>query len=132
MSELLSISNVQSDPRVAARQMSRKLVASAFLTPMLEKIRHEPFKSELFHGGFAEDAFGQQLDTLVADSVIEQLDQVDQGQPFELVQQVYEQIIKSAGLTDPGASVKAPGVPASAGTKNTTNTTTAQGLDLHA
>ena len=110
MAELLSISSMQADPRVAARDMSRKLVASAFLSPMLEKIRHEPLKNDLFHGGFAEDAFAQQLDTLVADAVIAKMDQVDDGRPFELVQGVYEQVMKQMGnepaATDDAASIE--------------------------
>ncbi len=47
--------------------MSQKLVASAFLMPLLSQMRNDPFKSEMFHGGFAEDVFMQQFDTRIAD-----------------------------------------------------------------
>lgn len=51
------------------REAADQLVATTFILPLLEQIRSDPFKSELFHGGFAEDAFGQQLDTILADRI---------------------------------------------------------------
>ncbi len=51
------------------REASQQIVANAFILPLLQQIRDDPFKSELFHGGFAEDAFGQQLDTILADRI---------------------------------------------------------------
>ena len=31
--------------------------------------RNDPFRSDLFHGGLAEDSFGQQLDSIIAQRV---------------------------------------------------------------
>jgi Rod binding domain-containing protein len=51
------------------REAAEQLVATTFILPLLQQIRSDPFKSDLFHGGFAEDAFGQQLDTILADRI---------------------------------------------------------------
>ena len=49
------------------QKLADKIVASTFFMPVLTMIREDPMKSELFHGGFAEEVFGQQLDTVIAD-----------------------------------------------------------------
>jgi Rod binding domain-containing protein len=46
-----------------------QLVAAAFILPLLEQVRDDPFKSDMFHGGQAEEIFGQQLDVLLADRI---------------------------------------------------------------
>lgn len=51
------------------RETAQQLVASTFIMPLLQQMREDPFKSEMFHGGFTEDAFGQQLDTILADRI---------------------------------------------------------------
>jgi len=60
-------SNAMSELREAAQQM----VASAFILPLLQQVRDDPFKSDLFHGGKSEDLFGQQLDTILADRIVD-------------------------------------------------------------
>jgi len=50
-------------------QLAEKLVASAFVLPMIGQMRNDPLKSDLFHGGFAEDVFTQQYDTRLADTI---------------------------------------------------------------
>lgn len=50
-------------------QVAQKLVASALLIPLMQQMRDDPFKSEMFHGGFGEDVFMQQLDTRLADRI---------------------------------------------------------------
>jgi hypothetical protein len=54
--------------------LAQKLVASAFLLPMISQMRDDPFKTDLFHGGFAEDAFMQQYDTRTADNMASSTD----------------------------------------------------------
>lgn len=61
------------DQESKIREAAQQLVATAFITPMLEQLRNDPFKSDLFHGGFAEDAFGQQLDTILADRISQKM-----------------------------------------------------------
>ncbi len=49
--------------------MTEKLVSTTFFQPMLAQMRDDPFKTDMFHGGFAEDAFGGQLDVMFADQM---------------------------------------------------------------
>jgi len=51
------------------RESADQLVSTAFILPLLEKARNDPFKSELFHGGRGEEVFGQQLDVIFADNI---------------------------------------------------------------
>ena len=51
------------------REAADQLVATAFILPMLAQARHDPFKREMFHGGRAEEVFGQQLDVIFADNI---------------------------------------------------------------
>ena len=46
-----------------------QLVSTAFVLPLLSQLRDSPFKSEMFDGGQAEQIFGQQLDTILADRI---------------------------------------------------------------
>jgi Rod binding domain-containing protein len=46
---------------------AEQLLAMAFYQPLLKQAREVPFKSELFHGGFGEDAFGAQWDQAIAE-----------------------------------------------------------------
>jgi len=57
-----------------ARTAAEQFVATAFVVPMLAQMRNDPFRSDLFHGGFAEDAFQGQLDTIMADRVTQRAD----------------------------------------------------------
>lgn len=56
--------------RCEARQAAEQLVATTLVQPLLQQMRNDPFKSDLMHGGFAEDAFGAQLDTQLADRIV--------------------------------------------------------------
>ncbi len=53
----------------AAYEAAQQLVATTFIQPVLGQMRQDPFRSELFHGGFAEDAFQQQLDVRLAPGI---------------------------------------------------------------
>jgi Rod binding domain-containing protein len=63
-----------------AMTAARQLVSTAFVQPMLAQMRDDPFRSDLFHGGFAEDAFAQQLETQLADRITQKL---SSGQPID-------------------------------------------------
>lgn len=47
------------------------MVSQTLILPMLEQLRDDPLRSELFHGGFAEDAFAQHMDMKMADRIAE-------------------------------------------------------------
>jgi len=51
------------------REASNQLVATSFIKPMLASVRNDPFRSDLFHGGSAEDMFAEHLDTELADRI---------------------------------------------------------------
>jgi len=53
-----------------ARQAAEQLVATTFVQPLLRQMRQDPLRSELMHGGLAEDAFSAQLDTQLADRIV--------------------------------------------------------------
>ena len=67
------------------RQAASSLVAITLVQPLLAQVRQDPFRSELFHGGFAEDVFGKQLDSIIAE-------RVTQAARFPVVNAVYNQI----------------------------------------
>jgi hypothetical protein len=52
-----------------ARKAAEQFVAGTLVLPILREARENPFKTEMFHGGATEDAFGQQLDTILADRI---------------------------------------------------------------
>ncbi|MBI1367589.1 MAG: hypothetical protein GC162_02930 [Planctomycetes bacterium] len=51
------------------RDAATEMVSMALVLPMLKMARNDPFKSDLFHGGQGEDAFGAQLDQIRAQQV---------------------------------------------------------------
>ncbi len=71
------------------RTAAEQLVATTFINPMLAKMRDDPFKSDLFHGGRGEEIFGQQLDTMYSDRIVSSTD-------FAIVDAVYDRIARSA------------------------------------
>ena len=56
------------DPRVA-REAAGLLISQLFFAPLLAEMRRLPFGQEFGHGGRMEDAFGEQLDLRIADTV---------------------------------------------------------------
>jgi Rod binding domain-containing protein len=54
---------------VELRDTAKQFVGLAFYFPMLQQMRQDPFRTELFHGGFAEDAFANQMDQTLADEM---------------------------------------------------------------
>lgn len=76
----------------ALRTAAEQLVATTFIQPMLAKMREDPFKTDLFHGGQAEEIFGQQMDTIYAERIVAKAN-------FAIVDAVYKTIADSATRT---------------------------------
>lgn len=72
------------------RTAAEQLVATTFIKPMLAKMREDPFKTDLFHGGRAEEIFGEQLDSIFSERIVSRSD-------FEIVDAVYKSIANKAG-----------------------------------
>lgn len=70
-----------------ARRASEQLVATTLVLPMLQQMRQDPFKSELFHGGSGEDMFNARLDEIFAD-------RITSAAHFPLVDVVYRNMMK--------------------------------------
>ncbi len=79
------------DPEKAKilRKSAEQLVATTFIMPMLAKMREDPFKSDLFHGGQTEEIFGQRMDTILAERIVAKAD-------FAIVDAVYQSIANRA------------------------------------
>ena len=69
------------------RQAAEQLVATTLVQPLLAAVRNDPFKSELFHGGLAEDMFGSQLDTLISE-------RITKATRLPIVDAVYDKIMR--------------------------------------
>ncbi|MAX26904.1 MAG: hypothetical protein CMJ19_20615 [Phycisphaeraceae bacterium] len=82
--------NFSDEQKREIREAAQQLVSSALILPMLAQIRESSLKSELFHGGFTEDAFGSQLDTELADRMVAKSN-------FPIVDAIYR---KMTGQTD--------------------------------
>ncbi|MEO1236302.1 MAG: rod-binding protein [Planctomycetota bacterium] len=65
------LSEQRSSPKAVEKglEAAEELVATAFILPVLSQVRNDPFKSDLFDGGRAEAAFGQQLDVIFANNI---------------------------------------------------------------
>ena len=80
------------------REAAEQFVASALMLPLLAQARQDPFRSELFHGGSAEDAFQSQLDTILAD-------RITRGSNLPLVDVVVEHVLNRYGQAPAKAGV---------------------------
>ncbi len=76
----------QESVREEVRSLSQQLVSTTLVAPLLGEVRSDPFRTELFHGGMAEDMFRQQLDTILADRITRKAD-------MPIVQTIYERIM---------------------------------------
>lgn len=85
------------DRTIAVREAVQRFVATALITPLLSELRHQPLDSDLFHGGFAEDAFRQQLETFLADRIV-------QSSRFPIADRIYDAFSHKIGL-DPVRTV---------------------------
>jgi Rod binding domain-containing protein len=86
------------DSAKTLRKAAEQLVATTFIQPMLAKMREDPFKSDLFHGGQTEEIFGQQLDTVLAERIVAKAD-------FSIVDAVYNTIAKRSAPVAVGQGV---------------------------
>jgi len=66
--------NAQHTAPEEAREAAEQLVASAFLQPMFKQLRESGFKTGLFDGGQAEQAFEQRLHTRIGDRLVRKMD----------------------------------------------------------
>lgn len=57
-----------------AKQAAEQFVASSLIFPLLKQMQNDPFKTDLFHGGFGEDAFMQQWNQVIADRMTQRAD----------------------------------------------------------
>lgn len=56
------------------REQAELLLGHALFLPLIKQMRNDPFKSELMHGGFGEDAFTNQFDQLIAERMAKRVD----------------------------------------------------------
>jgi hypothetical protein len=85
----LETDGLDQDKAKALRKASEQLVATTFIQPMLSKLREDPFKTDMFHGGQTEEIFGQRLDTIMSERIVAKAD-------FAIVDAVYRSIAKQA------------------------------------
>lgn len=72
------------------REAAESLVASTFIGPLLAQVRQDPFRSDLFHGGLAEDIFAAQLDSTLAQ-------RITHATAMPLVDAVYNRVLAHGG-----------------------------------
>jgi Rod binding domain-containing protein len=53
-----------------AYEAAQQLVSTAFVQPMLDQMKDDPFRSDMFHAGLGEDIFQQQMNTTIAERVV--------------------------------------------------------------
>ncbi|MBU0616149.1 MAG: hypothetical protein KKI02_00365 [Planctomycetes bacterium] len=80
------------DPNVA-REAASLLTSQLFFAPLLAEMRKLPFGKEFGHGGRMEDAFGEQWDMRIADTVARS----DRG----LTAQLAEKLIRTQASLNP-------------------------------
>jgi len=82
------------------RHACEQLVSDALVQPLLKQMRQSPFKVKMFHGGHAEQAFAQKLDTILADRIVHSAN-------FPIVDSVYNNLSRHPGglPTSTGAAV---------------------------
>ena len=85
--------------RARVREASEQLVATAFIMPMLAKMRDSTLGGDMFHGGPAEDMFNQQLDTLMSEEIV-------RGSNLPIVDAVEKFVSARAGLDEPADATR--------------------------
>jgi hypothetical protein len=104
-SELLKVNDTKTDriPETTSdtvRHSAQEFVALSLVQPVLAAARNDPFRASMFHGGQAEDAFGQQLDAQLAQRITQRAN-------LPVVDAVYRRIMSLAQRRN-GAQVKGP------------------------
>ncbi len=57
-----------------AMGVARDLVGASLIMPLLKQSHNDPFKTAMFHGGQAEEAFNEQLDQQMTDRMTKRMD----------------------------------------------------------
>ncbi len=79
------------------KEQAEEFVGFAFYLPLLKQSRDDVFKTDLFHGGFAEDAFGSELDQILSGRLAKR---DETGLVDSLVQRYSENIHAWAGVPE--------------------------------
>lgn len=82
------------------REAAEQLVSSVFFLPMLQQMRDDPFRTDLFHGGTGEDLFGHHLDTMLAD-------EITTASRLPLTETIYQKMAQGVGRGSQEMSTKA-------------------------
>ena len=86
-----------------AQKAAQEFISTALVLPMLKQMRSSAFKSDLFHGGQGEDAFGPQLDQILSDRIVQRMSTPQSisasgsaTHSMGLVDAVYKQIMRTS------------------------------------
>ncbi|MEM1213209.1 MAG: hypothetical protein AAGI68_13035 [Planctomycetota bacterium] len=74
------------------RDAAEKLVSNALVKEVFAIARRDPLKSDMFNGGFTEDAFGAQLDQILADRIV-------QSTNFPIVDRIHQSFQRKPDAT---------------------------------
>lgn len=88
----------QKERETDVRQMAEQFVATSLIGPLMVQVRDDPFKSDLFHGGFTEDAFMRQFDEIIADRMSKRMS-------MPIVDAIYKQFAGPTGTQQPEVDV---------------------------
>ncbi len=91
------LADQQPSDRQRARTAAGRLVASAFIQPVLSSLREGPFASPLFEPGPMEKRFGLMLDWQIADRITEAAN-------FPLVDAVADRLMPRTAVPVPSGS----------------------------
>jgi hypothetical protein len=80
-----------------AYKAAQDLVAVTLFQPMLKQMHQDPFKVAMFHGGQGEDAFQQQLDSLLAQRMTQKANP-------PIVNAIYQSLMKAQARRTGGSS----------------------------
>ncbi|MCC7144901.1 MAG: rod-binding protein [Phycisphaeraceae bacterium] len=86
--------NAGSASAAQARQAAEQLVATTLVAPILQEVRQDPFRTEMFHGGSAENMFSSMLDTHLADRIVRKAN-------FSLVDVIYRKVMGQPAAVSP-------------------------------
>lgn len=96
---LMTEAQASDKPRDEAREAAEKFIATALVMPLLDELREQPLDAGLFHGGMAEDAFRQRMDTILADRIVS-------SSQFPIVDRIYSDITRqSSSQTQTGVDL---------------------------
>jgi len=74
------------------QELAQELVAITLFQPIFAQMRDDPFRSDMFHGGQVEDAFGPQLDAILSERIA-------QSTNFPIVEAIHRRMIRDTQAT---------------------------------